>query len=278
MKKIRYYNDDIEKYFTDNVLSDSKKQSDLSSFGLESERKKFFVEYKKYFDKNSLEQLTQSPLTYDKNKTNTPDNYYYNLYNSKNTSKLLDELTTDQNDERESSLCPSCQIGEAEALDHYVPRSEYPYFSMNPINLIPICAKCNSKKKDRWRKNGKRLFVNFYTDSIPREQFLFVELLDVTNNKPHFNYYLEKPDNMAQDVYDLFYSHFTKLDLIKKYNKRQNSTYNDLIDEIRAGDKKAVIQEWINKEVKKYGYNNYKIILWDFCINNPIICKILNLV
>lgn len=37
----------------------------------------------------------------------------------------------------------------ASALDHYLPRSEYPYFGLSLYNLVPTCTRCNSAlKKD----------------------------------------------------------------------------------------------------------------------------------
>lgn len=34
-----------------------------------------------------------------------------------------------------------------EAYDHYFPKSEYPFFSVNFKNLVPLCYKCNSERK-----------------------------------------------------------------------------------------------------------------------------------
>jgi len=46
-----------------------------------------------------------------------------------------------------------------EAFDHYLPKSKYPFNSVNLKNLAPSCNKCNSgnkRDKDPLHKNGKR--------------------------------------------------------------------------------------------------------------------------
>lgn len=277
MRNIRYYQKDSESFFNDKILSSTRKKNKLKSFNLESVRKFFFVQYKDLFIQNFLEKLTNSPLKYNKNKKNTPDYYYYHLYNSKITADLLDELTTTKDGERESSLCPYCQIRDAEDLDHYIPRSLYPFFSMNPINLIPICSKCNKLKSDNWLENGNRQILNYYTDKIFNEQFLFVELVSIDNSTPTFCYKLKKTPSLSQKEFDLINNHYSILQLIDKYNKKQSDTFNDLREEIRPGDKKEDIEDWINTHINNFGINYYKSVLWTFCINNSQICKLLNL-
>ncbi|MFE4241919.1 HNH endonuclease [Peribacillus butanolivorans] len=70
--------------------------------------------------------------------------------------------------------CPFCglypidgqYVHTREAYDHYLPKSKYPFSSINFKNLAPICNKCNSSNKGSkdplFDKNGKRRKA-FYT-------------------------------------------------------------------------------------------------------------------
>lgn len=41
--------------------------------------------------------------------------------------------------------CPYCaDIGTARTLDHYLPKSRFPQFSVHPHNLVPACRDCNT--------------------------------------------------------------------------------------------------------------------------------------
>ena len=44
------------------------------------------------------------------------------------------------------NLCPYCGQRVVATLDHYLPKSAFPDFSVHPHNLIPCCRDCNSSK------------------------------------------------------------------------------------------------------------------------------------
>lgn len=277
MKNKKFYTQDCEDYFNKKILSSNTKKNKLNNFGLENKRIESFKEYKSLFDINKLEKLKPSPILYDANQKKSPGYYYYHLYSKKINNDLFLELTTSKNGEREEALCPACQLSESGVFDHYVPRSIYPLLSMNPINLIPWCSDCNVKKGEAWLESGNRLFLNFYIDKIPKLQFLYVRLIKYENNTPFFKYYLNKPDNMPKKLYKLIENHFEKLDLIFRYEKIQSDTYNDLLDELDSHSSKESILKWIERKTNQYGYNNYKIVLWSFCVQNTLLSNILKL-
>ncbi len=52
---------------------------------------------------------------------------------------------------KEMSVCPACDGPRSDTegdkhfddADHYLPKSEYPFFSLHPANLVPLCLQCN---------------------------------------------------------------------------------------------------------------------------------------
>jgi len=55
----------------------------------------------------------------------------------------------------DKSVCPFCGLGSLlceyddgrDDYDHYLPKAEYPFISVNFLNLFPMCHNCNSKSK-----------------------------------------------------------------------------------------------------------------------------------
>jgi hypothetical protein len=43
-------------------------------------------------------------------------------------------------------LCPYCGHRRVRQLDHFLPKSKYPTFSVTPLNLVPSCSDCNKDK------------------------------------------------------------------------------------------------------------------------------------
>ena len=47
-----------------------------------------------------------------------------------------------------NSRCPYCGHRQVRQLDHFLPKSKYPSFSVTPLNLVPSCSDCNKDKLD----------------------------------------------------------------------------------------------------------------------------------
>lgn len=101
-------------------------------------------------------------------------------------------------------------------LDHFLPKSKYPYFSMSLYNLVPCCKFCNSSLK------GKKEFdfadIHPYEESV--DDYISFRVNPLTNKigieKKHANE--RKVDN---------YLNYFKLETI--YNYHQNQA-NELIE------------------------------------------------
>jgi hypothetical protein len=63
--------------------------------------------------------------------------------------------------------CPMCGFGEASTLDHYLPRSEYPEFSVFAMNLVPSCPRCNLLKGFSVGKVPAKQFLHAFIHQIP---------------------------------------------------------------------------------------------------------------
>jgi hypothetical protein len=60
-------------------------------------------------------------------------------------------------------------------LDHYIPKSIYPYFAVSLFNLVPSCSSCNSLKHER--DTVKHPLINPYRYAIG-DSFEFVIIFD----------------------------------------------------------------------------------------------------
>ncbi|MEH7846005.1 MULTISPECIES: HNH endonuclease [Rhizobium] len=116
--------------------------------------------------------------------------------------------------------CPFCGISESSTLDHYLPKEQYPEFSILPNNLVPSCAVCNTRKRDRILEDGTdvRMFLHPCYDVIPDTEFLIVRTR-MEADALVLSYRLARPDGMAQRTFQHIRSHFTQLDLADRYRR-----------------------------------------------------------
>ena len=116
--------------------------------------------------------------------------------------------------------CPFCSISESSTLDHYLPKERYPEFSVFPKNLIPSCAVCNTRKRDRILIEGTnvRRFLHPCYDVIPNMVFLHVRTR-MEADALNLSYRLTRPPGMAIRTFRHLQSHFNELDLADRYRR-----------------------------------------------------------
>lgn len=60
--------------------------------------------------------------------------------------------------------CPMCGVGRTKTLDHYLPKSRYPAFSVLPHNLVPACRDCNTDKGNPVAETADKQLIHPYFD------------------------------------------------------------------------------------------------------------------
>ncbi len=199
------------------------------------------------------------------------------LYTSDNSRlvKLKNSVTTVL-DNRAMNTCQYCTIEAVGSLDHIVPKDEFPEFSVNPKNLLPACTTCNSHKSKNWKENDKTIFLNLYTDILPSDQYLFVDLVITANNiQPTFE--LRNVNNINPDFFELLENHYSRLHLPQRFKKESHkiiSEFTNLISAVSEHlDKNQIKQSVltkINEDKAVFGNNYYKSILEEALINNQL--------
>lgn len=161
-----------------------------------------------YSTNNDIESLcknkTKKPITYTELKGKYPDlekainDFYSKLYGSESpfnlddfgqlNKKLIQSHYKDFMDVNDNGICPFCGIlpidgnivSTREAYDHFLPKSIYPFNSINFRNLSPMCYKCNSGNKSTNDPidhiKGRKLAFYPYAINHPEIEFKF-ELL-----------------------------------------------------------------------------------------------------
>jgi hypothetical protein len=116
--------------------------------------------------------------------------------------------------------CPFCGISESSTLDHYLPKEQYPEFSVFPKNLVPSCAVCNTRKRDGILDEGTnvRMFLHPCYDEIPDVAFLAVRAR-MEADALILSYRLTRPVGMSLQAFQHLRSHFNELNLADRYRR-----------------------------------------------------------
>jgi len=120
------------------------------------------------------------------------------------------------------NFCPSCgEEGTPETLDHYLPKDSFPELSFSPINLVPMCSKCQNKKgEDYLSINKSKMFLHPYYDDCQNTVFKINFIGDFRN--PYFE--IDIINNIDKQLRDTIICHTISLNLVE----RMQSKFKDL--------------------------------------------------
>lgn len=274
MKKIKHYTGDSYSFHKQVLASKREKDTQKEVKALDSFIQNKFAVYDDAFKRDVLSQMLP-----EKGLTNVQREALLKLYTfrSKPFQHLFNTLTTNEHN-CEDKLCPNCTIDTASTFDHIVPQSLFPEYVDHPLNLLPCCAQCNSRKNKVWLDSvhSKRNFLNLYIDKIPDEQYLFVKLT-ICQDTLDVLFYLDNKYAIEAELYQRIQNHYTDLNLLQRYRENSYgkiSILKSLIKSLKKNGEfsrqkiKKILLDALQLEMINKGNNHWEIVLQNECISN----------
>jgi hypothetical protein len=122
--------------------------------------------------------------------------------------------------------CPFCGIGTVNTLDHYLPKTHFPIFSVTPNNLVPACQWCQREKKEHYPTSEGSQVFHPYFDNYDDEIWLIAEV--VKGVPAVFRYSVILPENYPQSFLERANTHLEKLKLRELYSSNAGSELADI--------------------------------------------------
>lgn len=117
-----------------------------------------------------------------------------------------------------SGKCPYCGLGQASTLDHYLPKTSYPQYSVTPLNLIPACKDCNTGKSDfsATIADEQCLHPYFDQDRFDNQQWLYAEVIETS--PVTISFYIDAPDDWDDVSKNRINFHFSDFRLAQRFS------------------------------------------------------------
>lgn len=251
---------------------------------LENIKTEVFERYKEYKKtSNELEKISDTIISSPEDRE-VMKGCYTRSDSSYLETQVIEKTITNQSIQ-DQNKCPYCRINKPNTIDHYLPKNQYPEYSILPINLIPCCGECNSLKGENWINDGVRIFINFYFDKIPKCKFLKAELtFNILNIKDTTNVKFIFDENSIENEYikKILKSHYQKLNLLNIYSQYVNEEISNLYDSINDEDIESAddIYKSVKRELKmlekNYGLNYWKAVLYRAVMDSDYIQLVFN--
>ncbi|UYO96049.1 hypothetical protein OED01_10575 [Microbacterium sp. M28] len=107
--------------------------------------------------------------------------------------------------------CTNCMARDAAALDHYLPKIDFPVVAIQPTNLLPICTACNGTKLKTSATEANEQFLHPFFDRLGPERWMGVTVLEEPSSPTVFE--VRRPANWDDTLYERVQNHFERFQL-----------------------------------------------------------------
>lgn len=224
-----------------------------------------YTEYITAFQNNNLQSMTELPAM-QAHKDQLQSCYISSTKPLRDVFKAIKTAQTSRMLQR----CPYCGITLPNTFDHYLPKGRFPEFSAHTLNLVPCCSSCNSSKNERWLDGVNRIFINYYLDPLPDDQYLQAQIISTPGSLAiAAEFSLVRPPAITDDqLWALIESHYDKLGLLKSYREEVNNEIFEIYDvcccHLADGGNNVVnfLNGLSNSNAAILGANHWRVVLW----------------
>ena len=166
-----------------------------------------------------------------------------------------------------SDKCPYCNVTTVDSLDHVLPTSVYPEFSVLAQNLVPACTRCNRKKGQACFKASGENLIHPYFVQMPCDPILFARVV-VETETVTWKYYLQQNGSVDDESFEQINNLFVLLDLANLYHR---SSVDEILDKLGSIDVvynahgAAGVQEYLKRDADSVrdnqGENYWKTVI-----------------
>jgi len=162
-----------------------------------------------------------------------------------------------------------CGFGEASTLDHYLPRIQYPEYSVFAMNLIPACARCNLLKGEVVGDLPQQQHLHAYFHQLPNLPLLFCRVV-IDSGRVVVSFGLRNNWRVHPDLLGRLSYHFDRLRLANRFRREATTELGDRGATFRRyigdTDNYATLRDYLRTEARdlreSIGPNHWKTALY----------------
>lgn len=132
-------------------------------------------------------------------------------------------------------LCPFCgDLGHAKTLDHYLPKANFPSFSVHPSNLVPCCRDCNSGKNASFGVSINEQTLHPYLDQAHFFDERWIAAVVFREDPVLLKFECEPPANWSHQDKERVRHHFVGYNLAYRFSVQAGGEVAKVV-QLRAG-------------------------------------------
>lgn len=168
--------------------------------------------------------------------------------------------------------CPFCGQRKVSTLDHFLPKTLYPTYAINPFNLVAACSDCNKLKRNEGINSLENQLIHPYYDDFNDDIWIKANINE--SDPIGFDFYTIKPDRWDIKKYKRANNHFNKFQLNKLYKAHAAEMFSEYSVSLKklyyAGKVNLVKEDLYDRieEARANRLNGWKVAMYDALLNN----------
>lgn len=224
------------------------------------------------FKKNEIYTIPQNSIILDPIRSEDMKTVYnYRLVQIEDGRYYYDKLIS----KAPFGLCPICSIRIADTLDHFLPKSKYPIYSVTPLNLSPACTNCNKDKKVDYPTSSNNQLLSPYYDDIESESWLSAKI--IKTSPLSFRYFVSPSKNWDVILKERVVNHFDCYKLNLLYSSHACQELRGITKTIKR-KRNISLDEVKNYLMEAYedrldlGLNSWQAVFYQTLVNDDWFC------
>lgn len=175
--------------------------------------------------------------------------------------------------------CPLCGgVGHVRTLDHYLPKANFPVYSVLPINLVPCCRDCNSEKLNAFSTTRDRQTLHPYFDHDRFFNERWIHARVIQSDPPVLEFFVAAPQTWHPDDQNRVQAHFVEYGLADKFSVEAGADLPETIQTRRTTMADNTAQEFSAYLAEKgqtpsLPINNWRRVMFTALAADPWFCQ-----
>ena len=161
---------------------------------------------------------------------------------------IRDELMAAPPNER----CPLCRQGTVRQIDHFMPKSLFPALCVDPLNLVPVCERCNLIKGNKRPDSAENTLLHPYLDRISHESWLDARTIHDFGTV-QLRFFVSPAASWDATLIARAKNHFTLFELGTRYAIEANRVISDItygIDRQRKRGGAGMVRDYLQEQAE----------------------------
>lgn len=199
--------------------------------------------------------------------------YSYYMVKKNPARNIYDEIKASAN-----GKCPFCGgIGQPFTLDHYLPKANYPQFSVLPMNLVPSCRDCNTGKGTGVALiSGQQvLHPYFEEDCFYLEKWVTARIIH--SDPITIEFYVDPPNTWSSNFKERATAHFNSFDLASRFGVQvvdEIAMLNHQLSTIMSKYTTEIFKQYLNSVVEGSPFiNHWRAVMYSGLLADDKFCS-----